>query len=130
MSDLDNWAQPGSPPEKGRTYHSPAEVGDTFQQAIEVPGQRVELLGEVAEIVENERLSFEYAWDSSSLGISFVFEPVGGNTRLTARGEGQVRGFFLKMLEPIVEREVNRKIRANLDEIKSLLETRGPGSNT
>ena len=126
VADLDNWAQPTSP-EKGRTYHSPVEAGDRFRQTIEVSGQRIELLGEVVDYELNERLSFEYTWDSSSLGIVFVFEPVNGGTRLTAKGEVQVRGFFLKMFEPVVEREVNREMRSNLDKIKSLLGSRASG---
>jgi hypothetical protein len=44
------------------------KVGDTFQQTLDIPGQRVELLCEVVELEENERLSFEYC--SSIPGIN------------------------------------------------------------
>jgi hypothetical protein len=39
------------------------KVGDTFRQTLDIPSQRVELLCEVVEVEENERLSFEYTWD-------------------------------------------------------------------
>ena len=95
MADFENWArlQPSLRVNE-QASGSPMEVGDTFRQAIEIPGQRKELVGEVVEYEKDEMLSFEYAWDQLSLGISLIFEPLGGSTRLTATGQGRMGGLF------------------------------------
>jgi hypothetical protein len=68
------------------------KVGDTFRQNLEVPGQRVELLCEVVELEEGERLSFEYTWDQLFLWIGLVVKPIDSSTRLAATGEGRMGG--------------------------------------
>jgi hypothetical protein len=98
------------------------EIGDTFRQAIEIPGQRIELLGEVTEYEKDDRLSFEYDWDQLSLGISFIFEPFDGGTRLIARGEGRMGGLFT-LFEPLVNSEINAQLKTNLNDLKNLLES-------
>lgn len=85
VADLDNWARPAS---GERTYHTPVEVGDKFRQDLATQGQRLDLLGEVVGYEPNESLSFEYAWDGSSLELRFIFEPFGSGTKLTGKGEG------------------------------------------
>lgn len=120
VADLDNWAHPAS--ENGDTYHTPVEVGDTFRQDFEAQGQRIQLLGEVIGYEPGESLSFEYAWDGSSLGLSFVFEPVDDGTKLTGKGEGYTEGFY-QMFEPFIDLEINREIASNLNGLKELLES-------
>jgi hypothetical protein len=124
VSNLDNWAQPSS--ENGASYHAPVRVGDTFRQIFELQGQRVELLCKVTGYEKDALLSFEYAWDSSLLGIDFIFKPASDGTRLTGKGEGLTNG-LLKLFEPLVDREVNKEIEANLNTIKYLLESEVPG---
>lgn len=65
LTDIENWRllQPGLWERERETSRNPMNVGDTFRQNLEVLGQWIELLCEVVELKENERLSFEYTWD-------------------------------------------------------------------
>jgi hypothetical protein len=123
MADIENWArlQP-SLRKSNQSSGGPMKVGDTFRQAIEIPGQQIELLGEVIEYEKDDRLSFEYSWDQLSLGISLIFEPLDGSTRLTARGEGRMGGLFA-LFEPLVNGEINAQLKTNLNDLKNLLES-------
>ena len=125
LTDVENWAllQPALRESEREISRGPMKVGDTFRQNLEVPGQRVELLCEVVELEENERLSFEYTWDQLFLWIGLVVKPIDGGTRLAATGEGRMGG-FLALFEPLVENEVNARLSTGLVDLKNLLESR------
>ena len=122
VADFDNWTRREPAPREDQFPHGPVKVGATFRQVFEFQGQRIELLCEAIEYEPNEKLSYECVRDDSSFEIGFVFEPVEGGTRLTGKGQGSANG-PLKLFEPLVAREVNREIEANLDKLKSLLES-------
>ena len=65
LTDIENWRllQPSLWERERETSRNRMNVGDTFRQNLEVLGQWIELLCEVVELKENERLSFEYTWD-------------------------------------------------------------------
>jgi uncharacterized protein YndB with AHSA1/START domain len=125
LTHVENWAQlqPALRESEHETSHGPMKVGDTFRQTLEIPSQRVELLCEVVELEENERLSFEYTWDQLFLWIGLVVKPFDGGTRLTATGDGRMGG-FLALFEPLVENEVNAQLSMGLVDLKNLLESR------
>jgi uncharacterized protein YndB with AHSA1/START domain len=125
LTDVENWAllQPALRESEREISRGPMKVGDTFRQNLEVPGQRVELLCEVIELEDNERLSFEYTWDQLFLWIGLVVKPIDGGTRLAATGEGHMGG-FLALFEPLVENEVNAQLSTGLVDLKNLLESR------
>jgi len=101
------------------------DVGTTFRLALDVSSQRIEVLCEVTEYEENEKLEFHYARDGLSLGLGYYLESVGDYTRITGKGEGHMSGFS-GLFEPIVTREVNEPIKTSLKDLKSLLESRVP----
>jgi len=83
------------------------EVGNAFRQGLDVQGQRIELLGEAIGYEKDEILSFAYARKAASFVLGFVFVPLHeAGTRLTARGEGRMSGFF-SLFETSVGREIN-----------------------
>lgn len=124
MSVIENWAQvQPSLQEGGReALRRPVEVGDTFRQTLEIPGQRIELLGKVTGYEPDESLSFEYTRDQLYLNVSFIFESLDGGTLLTTRGGGQLGG-FLALFETLVNGEINAQLKTNLEDIKSRLES-------
>ncbi len=125
LTNVENWAllQPTLRESERETSHGPMKVGDTFRQTLDIPRQRIELLCEVVELEENERLWFEYRWDQLFLWIGLVVKPFDGGTRLTATGEGRMGG-FLALFEPLVENEVNAQLSMGLVDLKNLLESR------
>lgn len=124
LTHVENWTrlQPTLRESERETSRGPMKVGNTFRQTLDIPGQRIELLCKVLEVEENERISLEYFWNQLSLDVSFVFEPLGDSTRLIARGEGRMGG-FLALFEPLVNGEINAQLKANLDDLKSHLES-------
>lgn len=128
MTVIENWAQvQPSLQEGGREDpRQPVEVGDTFRQTLEIPGQRIELLGKVTGYAPDESLSFEYTWDQLYLDVSFIFESLDGGTLLTTRGGGHLGG-FLALFETLVNGEINAQLKTNLEDLKSRLEFQ-PGS--
>jgi hypothetical protein len=79
------------------------DVGTTFRLALDVSSQRIEVLCEITEYEENEKLEFHYARDGLSLGLGYYLEPLGDYTRITGKGEGRMSGFS-GLFEPIVLR--------------------------
>ncbi len=128
MTVIENWVQvQPSLQEGGREDpRQPVEVGDTFRQTLEIPGQRIELLGKVTGYAPDESLSFEYTWDQLYLDVSFIFESLDGGTLLTTRGSGHLGG-FLALFETLVNGEINAQLKTNLEDLKSRLEFQ-PGS--
>jgi hypothetical protein len=104
----------------------PGRVGDTFLQTIEIPGQLIELLCRVTGLEEDERVSLEYSWNQLLLWNDFVFEPLDGGTKLTPRGEGRTGG-ILCLFEAPVNSEIEALLRTNLNNLKSVLESRATG---
>ncbi len=124
LTDIENWTllQPALQESERETARGPMQVGNTYRQTLDIPSQRIELLCEVIEVEKNERITLECSWDQLFLPISFVFEPLGDSTRLTATGEGRTGG-FLALFEPLVENKVNARLSAGLVELKNLLES-------
>jgi hypothetical protein len=123
LADFENWSlwQPDFR-EGGQTSQDPMNVGTTFLQALDIQGKRIELLCKVTQYEPNEKLSFACEWKNMSFAVDFVCEPVDGGTRLTSKGEGRVDGFY-SLFEPLVEHKVNEKMKANLENLKGLLES-------
>ena len=125
LTHVENWAllQPALRKSERDTSRGPMKVGDTFRQTLDIRGQRVELLCEVVELEENERLSFEYTWDQLFLWIGLVVKPFDSGMRLTATGEGRMSG-MLALFEPLVENEVNAQLSTGPVNLKNILESR------
>lgn len=107
VADLENWAwwQPDFSYEQDT--RGSVEVGNAFRQGLEVKGQRIELLGEVIGYEKDQKLSFAYSRKAAAFVLGFVFVPLDeAGTRLTARGEGRMSGFF-SPFETLVGREIN-----------------------
>jgi uncharacterized protein YndB with AHSA1/START domain len=126
LADLENWSQ-WQPDlrENAQTSRGQMDVGTTFRQALDAGGQRIELLGEVTEYEPDENLSLEYARDGLSVRLNFRLEPIDEGTRLIGEGEGRMSGFF-SLFEPLVEREINERIKTGLADRKVLLKSRSP----
>jgi Polyketide cyclase / dehydrase and lipid transport len=127
LADIENWAKLQlTLRESQEASPGPGRVGDTFLQTIEIPGQLIELLCRVTGLEEDERVSLEYSWNQLLLWIDFVFEPLDGGTKLTSRGEGRIGG-FLSLFEAPVNSEIEAQLRTNLNNLRSLLESRANG---
>ncbi len=124
LADLENWSlwRPDLRASEQVSGGS-MEAGATFRQALEIKGRQVELFCEVTDHEPNEKLSFACDREDVALAFDFVFDPVDGGTKLTSRGEGKLNGFY-SLFEPLVDREANEQVKANLHNLKDYLESR------
>lgn len=122
LADFGNWPRwlPAFR-DGGEHLNGPPGVGDSFRQVIEIRSQPVRLSGTVIGYEPNDRLSLRYAWKDLLFDVNFVLKPTDGGTRVTGTGGGRLDG-FLALFEPLVEREANREVRANLENLRRVLE--------
>lgn len=123
VAKLDNWGWLRlEPREDGETSLAGADVGTAFRSALEVKGQRVELLCEVTDYEPDERLAFACVREDAWFMVDLVFEPADGGTRLICKGEGNMRGFFNNLIEPLVAQEMNERVKAGLESMRGMLD--------
>ena len=131
VSDPENWGwlRPGpqeGPQEKGQVSLEQVGVGAEFQPTLDVQGQVVEFLCEVTDYAPDELLSFACVRENTWIMVDLVFEPVNEGTKLTCKREGNIRGFVNNLLEPFISQEINEQVKASLESLKGLLDSRTP----
>jgi uncharacterized membrane protein len=102
----------------------PPQHSDRFTLAIKSVGRRFETPYERTAYEHNRRYTDRAVggpipnqqWD-------YTFQEVAGGTRLTRAVEAEGGG-FLKLVEPLHKRAVERQVRADLKTLKDLLEAR------
>jgi uncharacterized membrane protein len=104
----------------------PLREGDTFTAVGKFLGRRFETSYERVSVEANRHYT-----DRATGGPVpdqdwiYTFEEMpAGTTRLTRAVEGEPGGLF-KLAEPLIERALNRQVRADLETLKDLLEARG-----
>jgi len=105
------------------TSPGPIGPGTHFEETVRVGLLKVRAACEVTEYERDRRLGFRA--DSGPLGYggTYLFEPDDGDTRLTVRGEGTLRGWW-RLLEPMLAADVKRQSREELERIKRIVEER------
>jgi uncharacterized membrane protein len=99
------------------------DKGGRVEAITKVAGRKLEWTGEVAEAERPSRwvirsveapFAFEFAW---------TYDDVDGATELRVRGEAEpLGGFFGKLADPLVAKMFERDLRANLENLKAILE--------
>jgi uncharacterized membrane protein len=102
---------------------TPNGVGTTYQCELKLPGQSAASKFEITEYQINKKIAFvgEAAGPATPKG-SFLFESVGGGTKLTLLPRPEFRGFF-KLLEPLMAGYVRKQNEEHIINLKKLLET-------
>jgi uncharacterized protein YndB with AHSA1/START domain len=127
VSDLENAPQwtPGAV--MRRTSQGQLGVGTTFQQRDRFMGRRMDLSLEVTDYEPPHRIGLRTISGQLSFGGTRMFEPVGeAATRVTFVGEGHAPG-MLKLAEPLLTAAGERRLRAQLGNLKRLLEAQAQG---
>jgi uncharacterized protein YndB with AHSA1/START domain len=99
------------------------EVGDRARNVGKVAGRRFTSTQEVTDVVPGETFAFKGVEGPFPYAFRWSFEDVGGGTRFTVRGETPgFGGLFGKLTDRLVLRIFERDMRANLDNLKLILE--------
>jgi uncharacterized protein YndB with AHSA1/START domain len=100
------------------------EEGDRFTTVAKFLGRRFETPFERRAYEPNRRYTDRAAGGPiPDQDWTYTFEEVSGGTRLTRAAEGEPGGFF-RLAGPLLERAGRRQIRADLGNLKDLLEAR------
>jgi hypothetical protein len=110
-----------------RTSQGQLDVGTTFQQRDRFMGRRMDLSLEVTDYEPPHKIGLKTISGQLSFGGTRMFEPVGeAATRVTFVGEGHAPG-VLKLAEPLLAAAGERRLRAQLGNLKRLLEAQVQG---
>ena len=104
-------------------WQGEAHVGDRSQGAIKVAGRRVGWTAETTEARRPERFAFRSVEAPFPFEFSFTLTDRGGSTELSYQGSTKTMGgFFGKLADPLVARMYERDMKANLENLKEILE--------
>jgi carbon monoxide dehydrogenase subunit G len=121
VSDLEHIPQWNYAIEETRKMSDgPLRVGTTYRQVRSVPTRSEESL-EVTELLQDRRFAVHGDLGPFQATLTYDFEDVGGDTRLTNRADLKAGG-ITKLVAPIASGRIREAVAANLGELKRLLE--------
>jgi len=103
-----------------QTSQGPIGLGSTYCCANKFLGKRIETVGFVSEYEPDRRCSYKITSGTVTGESSFIFEPVGGATKLTATGI--VNRGFLWMASSLIVRKIQQQLQKDLNKLKHILE--------
>lgn len=105
-------------------YEGDPSVGDQVLATTKVAGRNMKVTTEYTAVDRGKTLSFATVEAPFDFEITWRFEDVDGGTQMTFHGEApSLGGFFGKLGDPIVTRMFARDVRANLQNLKDILES-------
>jgi carbon monoxide dehydrogenase subunit G len=111
--------------ETRKTSDGPVRVGTTYRQVRSLPSRSEETL-QVTELEPDRRFAVQGGLGPFEGTLTYEFEEVSGNTRLTNKADLRTCG-IMKLAAPIVSGRVREAVAANLDTLKRLLEGKETG---
>jgi hypothetical protein len=126
-------ADPGNAPEWYRNITSvtwetppPLTLGTRVAFVATFLGRRLSYTYEVTEWAPGSRLVMRTAQGPFPMETTYTWEPAAaGGTRMTLRNRGEPSG-FARVATPVLAASVRRANRADLDQLRSVLERRPP----
>ena len=106
-----------------QTRAGPVREGDTFTAVIKFLGRRFETPCERTSYEPNRRFTERATAVPSPTSVGPTPSKKCRGTRLTRAVEVEPGGFF-KLADPLIERALERLVRADLETLKDLLEAR------
>ena len=77
--------------------------------------------GQLAERVENQKLSFRYSDKMMKVGVHFSMQPQGSGTRLTHSIDITPQTFFAKLISPLIRRQLPKQTISAMEALRALL---------
>ena len=115
-----------------RATDGPIGVGTRHTLVRTFMGRRMEASNEFTQYEPNKLVGFKVTSDGATAQAWYVVEPQSADrARLTSRIEMQPSG-LLRLAEPLISASLRREVKANLDDLKVLLEAnylRGPSTS-
>ena len=106
--------------EAKQTSQGPIGLGSTYRCANKFLGKLIETEGFISEYEPDRRCSYKITSGTVTGESSFIFEPVGGATKLTTTG--LVNPGFLWMVKSLIVRKLEQQLQKDLNKLKHILE--------
>jgi uncharacterized membrane protein len=110
------------------TSERPIGVGTTFRAVYELAGRRIEVQHKVTAYIPERKFAFKSISDNMEISGDIRLQPFKGSTRAKLVFEAQLGGFF-RLAEPLAARLIKQQQRADLEELKKLLEDATGGNS-
>lgn len=104
------------------TSDGPVGEGTTFRQTVKLVGRTIDADMTVTAYQPPHRYEFEGRSGPMQARIRFDLTPEGNGTRIVQTLDGEAEGVF-KLADPILARTVGKQFQADLETLKSLLES-------
>jgi uncharacterized protein YndB with AHSA1/START domain len=98
-------------------------VGSKFAGVNKVMGQRMPWTSNVTECTDNKKWCETISSGSTEIKEQITFDPIEEGTKFTQVYDMKVGG-VLKLLSPMVVRSMRKEMKANLGNLKTILETK------
>jgi uncharacterized protein YndB with AHSA1/START domain len=110
--------------EASRMTEGPLGVGTKFKGVRKFMGRKMESVMHYTTYEPNKKVVFRSDSGSMPFVQTFLFEPVAGGTRLTARLDLLTSG-LMGLAQPLIASGVKREVDENFSILKDILESRG-----
>ena len=97
-------------------------VGTTFQWATRVMGRKMKTIAKITEYELNKMIGLDEETGSMVGHATFFIESVEGGTKFTQRADMKLGGFF-GVISPLSVLFIRKGIRAELNDLKNILES-------
>jgi carbon monoxide dehydrogenase subunit G len=104
------------------TSSGPLGEGSTVQQAMKVLGRRFDATLEITGYQPPNRYEFKGKSGPMHVHFRFALTPEGNGTRVRQTVDGESSGFF-KLADPIISRNMSKQFQADLETMKTMLES-------
>jgi uncharacterized protein YndB with AHSA1/START domain len=106
---------------EGYEVLSPLGKGARIKQRLKVSGERVAFELEITRYDAPSAAEARFAISGVEVVTTYALAPDGGGTRLTQTIEGHASGFKARMLLPIVQPRLERKLSEDLERLRQVL---------
>jgi uncharacterized membrane protein len=107
-----------------KTSEGPVGAGTTFIEVRKFLGRRMESTLEVAAHEPPTRFDLKVVKGPVPFTVTHNLQPQEGGTRVDVAIEGETKGFFNKLADPLVARQGEKQLRTDFGRLKEILETR------
>jgi uncharacterized protein YndB with AHSA1/START domain len=101
----------------------PLGAGGRIRQTIEVSGHKVDVEMEITRYDPPNGAESRFAMSGLDVVTTYSLTANGGGTELTQTLEGNASGFKARMLVPVVQPKLEKKLTEDLDRLRNLLAT-------
>jgi len=99
----------------------PLAVGSKLRYSYREGRRAGQMDGQLAERIENQKLSFCYEDKMMQVGVHFVMQPQSGGTRLTHSIDITPKTFFAKLISPLMRRQLPKQTITAMESLRTLL---------